>query len=572
MDHIIFDKNIIINIFNKHNFMYNISKENINLIEIFKIPNINILIIKNIIKLCKNNKLLKKNIKDVYSDILKNFINSNKENIIYYTDYIKIFIKFIDNDEIKNLNREINNKTKTFMDNKKIFSSLKFLNIYINKFLLSKNINIEIDLQIEEIINLINNANNIKKIIFYSNKILNYLEKYKNIDYNNIINNYEKLLNNNILKDSNIIFILDIINKCKKNINNPTNILEKILFIIDNNIYNYVYFLNNNENLISEKTKAIEFISKIEFSVKNFKEIDSLNLKRGFIQGLTKDNKDYLLKFQPNKSVMELLLNCYLKNKYHNFLIPEYFFINSDNSYFYIIEKYKTDLYKYFNILEAKNKILYFDNIIHIIKFIINSIKILHNNNVIHSDLKLENIVLNYNHKFNITDLKIIDFDVGLFNIVPKSLDFVQDPYKKILNNRKPRGTRIYMIKEKEMDYTNDIYSLGVISLILLYKNTKLILSYNKKNTKDNKKILKYNNLLKKLNKHRDNIEDYDTKIKMLNLIISFFKNEKNIDFIEKKNIIKLNYYKEFIINCLKTEHDIENLFKTYSNKLFFLD
>ena len=63
----------------------------------------------------------------------------------------------------------------------------------------------------------------------------------------------------------------------------------------------------------------------------SFKNIDTLNLKRGFIFGLTnkKDQKDYLLKYQPNKSVMELIINSYLKeHKFSNFLIPLNFFIN----------------------------------------------------------------------------------------------------------------------------------------------------------------------------------------------------------------------------------------------------
>jgi serine/threonine protein kinase len=42
-----------------------------------------------------------------------------------------------------------------------------------------------------------------------------------------------------------------------------------------------------------------------------------------------------------------------------------------------------------------------------IIKFILDSIDVLHSNNIIHSDYKLENIVLNVDEECNITDLKI---------------------------------------------------------------------------------------------------------------------------------------------------------------------
>ena len=178
--------------------------------------------------------------------------------------------------------------------------------------------------------------------------------------------------------------------------------------------------MNNNDNLLIEKDNVLIFLKNIGYNIKSFKDIDSLKLKRGFIQGLVNNNKEYLLKYQPNKSLMELILNTYLMSlNYSNFLIPQYFFINNDNSYFYIIEKYNTDLYKYYNLLESNNKILSFKSIINITTFIINSIEILHKNNIIHSDLKPENIVININNEHEIIDLKIIDFDVGLFNIIP---------------------------------------------------------------------------------------------------------------------------------------------------------
>ena len=156
-----------------------------------------------------------------------------------------------------------------------------------------------------------------------------------------------------------------------------------------------------------------------------------------------------------------------------NFLIPIMFIVNSDNSYFYIIEKYHTDLNKYFNILHENNKILSFDKILEITLFLIKSISILHKNNMIHCDLKLENIIVNIDENDNIKELKIIDFDVSVFNSIPKKIDNISEKYKKILNNKKQRGTRIYMLKNESMEFNNDIYSLGVVLLILLYKNIK---------------------------------------------------------------------------------------------------
>jgi len=275
---------------------------------------------------------------------------------------------------------------------------------------------------------------------------------------------------------------------------------------------------------------------------------------------------------------MELIINCYLNSQnYTNFLLLNYFFINDDNSYFYIIEKYHSDLHKYFNILESNHKTLCFKNILYITKFIIDSISILHKHNIIHSDFKLENIVLNIDDEQNIKDLKIIDFDVGLFNIIPEYLNNVSEKYQKILKNKKTRGTRIYMIKDAEMSFNNDIFSLGVISLILMYKNMKLFLAYSKK--LENRKIIK------KLSSFRSDIEDNEVKIKLLNLIEEIvnkncikkitkrkynnIKPENFVFFDENNDINKYKLYQEFILDCLEYKYNIEELKEKY-NKLFY--
>lgn len=561
-----------IKIFAKYNFDYNKDIFNLNdndiFMELCKIPNINGVILNNCIETNKN-----LDFEASFGIILKNFKNSDNKNITNSIENIKYFIKHIEKNHINILRSEINEKLKLYNNDKVIYSSLKSLSIYINKNFI-ENLK-KIRFKISKIIDIIKMTDDHDKILLYVNKISNYLIRDENLDYNIIIESIENILyNKEFIKTHNMKLLLSVINKCKEYGKIVNNDLEKILLKCDSNIYNYIYFLNNSNNLLIEKELTINFLFDLGYKSKSFKEIDNLKLKRGFIHGLTDDNKDYLLKYQPNKSLMELVLNTYLNVlNIDNFLIPKLFFINNDNSYFYIIEKYNTDLYKYFNILESKSKILTFEKIIFISFFIINSIEILHKNNIIHSDLKPENIVLNLDENNEISNLKIIDFDVGLFDNVPQSLNPLPEKYNKAFNNKKPRGTRIYMLKNQSMAFKNDIFSLGVILLILLYKNIKLLIGIQKKilvsdAQKNRRVMIKFQNLVKKLNNLRDDIENNESKIKILNLIDNFVKKYNTIHFFNEKNSKNFDYFKNLIIDCIETKLDIYQIKVKYA-KLF---
>jgi hypothetical protein len=63
----------------------------------------------------------------------------------------------------------------------------------------------------------------------------------------------------------------------------------------------------------------------------------------------------------------------------------------------------------------------------------------------------------------------------------------------------------------------------------------------------------------------RDVIEEDDNKIKMLNLISNILTKDKNIKFLDDINIDKFKFYKEFIINCIKTKYNINELISKYN-------
>ena len=570
VNNILLSQDKIIKIYKKYNVNYDINildNKNKIFIEFCKIPEIDYRIIKNCINL--NDNLDYKN--SLY-EIIENFKKSN--NIVNYIKILKYFIDKCDVESNTKLSMDINNILHNFINDKTIYSSLKSLLIYINKNLNNNEKNNK--KKLNTVLEVINYTKSIKRIIFYVNKINNYIDKNKNLEFNLIIDNMENILKNkDLIKDDNIELILNLINKCKKYGKIFYNDLEILLNKSDNNIYNYIYFINNKDNILNEKDNVLIFLKNLDYDAKSFKEIDILNLKRGFIQGLSKNNNEYILKYQPNKSLMELVVNCYVKklNK-SNFLIPDKFFINDDCSYFYIISKYHSDLYRYFNILESNNIIMSFKELLDINNFMINSIEILHNNNIIHGDLKPENIVINLNNNYKINEMKIIDFDVSLFNDIPECLKPIPEKYERAFNNKKLRGTRIYMLKSETMTFNNDLYSLGVMLIILLFKNVKLILNLKKANlnedTDKNKKLLiKYNNIIKKLNKLKEKIEMNQNKIKLLDILYKFFNKNDNIEFYD--NNYDENKFKIFIMlikDCISNKSNINELKLKYKNIL----
>ena len=556
------DKEYYKEILNKYELKNILLSDDIDILfnQICLMKNINHNIIKEFLEKDEINIYKIYNNKTSFENICSNFEISSIKYIKKYIKSIKYFIKYIDKEDIELLKDVINSLTTKYSYNKYIVTLLKSLYMQCNKGLYNNIIKIK---KIDYLIKSIKNEHDI-------NKILNYFDNNKNINYEIII----KILNNElIIIHKNIDLILYLINKCKKKcVKKTTNMLEYLLYKNDNKIYDYIYFLENNENIINTKEQSEIFMSKLNYSLRN-NIINSLKLKRGFIISLTNNDKEFILKYQPNKSIMELLINSYLRlisesNNY--FLFPNKIFINHDKSYFYIIDKYDTDLYKYFNILNNNNKILTFNNILVIINFIIKSINVLYDNNIIHGDLKLDNIVVNLDN-YKIKDIKIIDFDVSLFNIIPNNLYPIPEEYEKALNNKKQRGTRIYMLKDKYMSFRNDVYSLGVISIILLFKNLKLII--NKKKSENNKKSsILLDSFLKKLNIYRNQLENDNIKIKILDLITYYLMKYDSFNFFDSLDKMKrFNLFKDFIKDCICNNLNIKDLIIKY-NLLFTYD
>ena len=527
--------------------------------------------------------------------ILQNYENKKLDDKI---NYKKILSKSFKGCNINDIKEYINSELEMKKDNKKYINILKIILIKINK----GNNNTRDKKHIEEYIHILMNKYNFdiinddKENNEENNEQHNNENNEENNNHHNDVNNEQ---NNNL---HNVKNNKEITNKQNNNIFICKELfsLYKDYFNIDTSLFNNIFehhFINetinsedatkyyelwkniNNKNdshnnmsriintfnktpnilyltdksLVEDENNILKFTNNIGFQFKEKDAYNNLKLKRGFIKILEKDNENYLLKFQPNKSFIEIIMNCYLQTKENAtkyICFPEQIIMNNNNSYFYIIKKYDCDLYKFFN----KKIILYENNIYKIFLFLAKSINFLHKNNIIYGDIKLENIIVNIKDK-KINDLKIIDFDVSLFNDLPECLNIFDDKIKKIFSAKKMRGTKIYMKKTEIMTFKNDIYSMGVFILILLFKNISNILNEEKEIIGENM----YEKIKKKLNMYKNKIEDEQTKTELLDYIVRIYKNRRFSKYWNNENV-SINKIRKIIQKCLNTEYEIDIL------------
>ena len=259
----------------------------------------------------------------------------------YYKKYNNLENKIIEN----NIDNE-----------QEILTNLKddLENINIHKDLVNKSKSLMI--KINKSKNFINKKKNIEKSInndihtletYDEDKLKNIIDNFKsylNIDYNQLNSKLEDFINNNT--DFPYLDFYCTINQKKEKKNNLNKLISSIKFKNSHINEPKIIFLENLDILDNYDTIS-NFISKFNFT--NSKKSTKI-LKRGFLFEIYQNNQPYILKYQPNKSFMEILINKYL-SKYSNFkqfiLYPKYFFVNKNNSYFYVIEKYDIDLYTY---------------------------------------------------------------------------------------------------------------------------------------------------------------------------------------------------------------------------------
>jgi hypothetical protein len=517
--------------------------------------------------------------------ILEKYQNGSISSKIVFKKIVK---NKIHEDELKQIMEYIYQELDIHMNNKKYFNLLKSILITLNK----KNNTVKSKKKYEEELNQL-----LQKYVFIDYKNTTPIHETSSIIEKDVIElqnqeyeetNQETIIQNHLLlnqffsKYRNYYIInFQLLNQILENVlihsSQPiSQILSSSITSSDflsimkenqskiekhNNMCKIIQAFDNQQSLIylgpshvlEEPTTVLHFAQQCDY---HYVEKDKLNknkLKRGFIHVVEKDTQKYIIKYQPNKSFIEIIMNIFLQNlpnakKYICF--PEQIVMNHNNSYFYIIQKYDCDLFKFFQHKIWLNE----KQIQKIFYFMCKSIHFLHKHNIIYADLKLENIVVQLKEN-KIHQLKLIDFDVSLFNQLPQCLESFDQEIKNIFENKKCRGTKIYMKKTKTMDFNNDIYSIGVALIVLLYKNVLVILEKEKSNVEENV----FEKIKAKLGKFKNKLEQENTKFELLNYIVRIYKNRRFSIYWKEENI-NLSILRKLIHQCLNNEINIQDL------------
>ena len=141
--------------------------------------------------------------------------------------------------------------------------------------------------------------------------------------------------------------------------------------------------------------------------------------------------------------------------------IEKYILLPQSIEYYneYIIFTYKKAIYNLYDYFKKNRKIIE-TNYLEILYIIVYAVEILHNNRIVHCDLKLENILI-FNDIDEYYHVNICDFNLSLYE------NMVIDNQLCTVTTRPPEWHFI-----KKVDYINkksDVFSLGIIVIEVLF-------------------------------------------------------------------------------------------------------
>ena len=329
-------------------------------------------------------------------------------------------------------------------------------------------------------------------------------------------------------------------------------------------------FNNNNENKIQflPSYTPDEKYKYENFEIQKDKKIGSGFLSKVYLSTNKIDNLNYAVKIIKKKKVLKNGLSLdIIKNEIeiqeriiHPNIVRMYSHYEDENNYYCFLEYINGP--SLLNIMEQKKNGLSERETCKYFLQILESIKFLHSNKIIHRDIKLENFLIENN-----TIIKLIDFGccVLLTEDEPKRLSIC--------------GTHLYMspelINSQPYDYCVDIWALGVLFFELLH-------GYSPFGKRDDNYNIIYGNIL--INKIKFNKELTNN---CLDLLSKMLENdcEKRIDIFgilnhpwikdwsfnnENSSIINSNFSGND--SQIISKEDDNNYFDNLMNKVEFIN
>jgi serine/threonine protein kinase len=307
-------------------------------------------------------------------------------------------------------------------------------------------------------------------------------------------------------------------------------------------------FYNSIGNKISDFTK-LEKLGQGKFAVV-YKMKSNIN------------NKIYTVKVVTIQNEINLTREIEIqKNLYHPNIanLLTHFYDKANNMAYLVFEYFKgTDLQTYAN----KNNLIDEKLIIHIMKHVLYGLYYLHSNNIIHRDIKPDNILMDNDY-----NIKIIDFGISAIKGDCKTFGILATNYTQI--GRPDYACTEIINDEKNYDYKCDIFSLGyTIYYLMNHELPSKIVSI------EGNKVIRYNlnpienNYNKDLvqlvqSMYSDNPNERPNDIQALNQLQKIENNIQMNDNLYNSKINNISFNNKLIssIKCiLYCIHGIDNI------------
>ena len=238
------------------------------------------------------------------------------------------------------------------------------------------------------------------------------------------------------------------------------------------NIFEYKFpeFINDNNEIgdCSDDFEVLQVLNSGTFGnvlkVKSKKNLEIYAIKKVDMDMVEKNGNKY---YENERIILSKLRNPLLCKCYTTF---------EEEKYLYFVMEFMNngDLNNYYDAFEKLNSKIPEEKIWDLLLKCLSALLYIHNQGLIHRDIKLDNIFLDEN--FNI---KIGDFNVSAVIDQNSAENFTQDPQKQLslISRNSGLGTQEYMspeIKEesdekRRYDQKTDVYSMGALFFYLCY-------------------------------------------------------------------------------------------------------